>query len=188
MLCFRKCIYLWHFPPRAEPSLVPVKSLYFLQIFSPKTNYLKKFFIILIFQLHPQLRLTRTCKILLCSAPYLSTTYSCIQNKSWAPVLSQGELCNDQSQKPLGMGEISTLILLKMNGGNEFDKLVFSSDNCSGSSWSPLDPLPPFFFVSGWERKPCFSSSSAGQAAALFLNSSQWIYATFHHYWTLLVI
>lgn len=58
-------------------------------------------------------------------------------------------MCNDQSQKPLGMGEISTLILLKMNGWNEFDKLVFSSDNCSGSFLKLLGSSSPFLFVSG---------------------------------------
>lgn len=40
-----------------------------------------------------------------------------IQNKSRAVVLSGGDNCVMINQKmPLGMGEINTLILLKMNG------------------------------------------------------------------------
>lgn len=44
-------------------------------------------------------------------------TLSCIQNKYWAFVLSRADRWVMINQKkPLGRGEISALILLKMNG------------------------------------------------------------------------
>lgn len=136
----------WSFTCSCEDSI-------FLQIhFLRQATFKNYYYFDISVALHPQLRLTSICKILLCSVPYLSTTYSCIQNKSWAAVLSRGELCNDQSQKPLGMGEISTLILLKMNGWNEFDKLVFSQIIALEGFWSCLDP-PPFSFCV-WVGEP----------------------------------
>lgn len=120
------------------------------------------------------------------------TRLSCIQNKSWAFVLSRGDSCVMINQKmPSRIREISTLILLKMNGWNELDKLVFSSDNCFASLLWPLGSSPHSFCL-GKAQQVLLSVGLSVRLDRMdrldrmlflsFLNTQQWIYAVFHRW------
>lgn len=153
-------VFLQRFPPRVEASFVLTKTLYFCKDFFFLWSKLFIFFNMWYFSsasftnmFNQHLR----DSLMLCPVISAHPTISCIQNKYWAFVQSRGDSCVMINQRmPLGMGEISTLILLKMNGWNEFDKLVFSSDNCSESFLKLLgaSSLSLCFWI-GWQVLLC---------------------------------
>lgn len=135
------------FPSKCWNSPRSCKDRVMLQsLFSPKTNYL---LLEMWYFSSTSSTLTWTSigKILFYYAALSQhTQLSCTQNKYWAFVLSRGDSYVMINQKmPLRMREISTLILLKMNGWNELDKLVFSSDNCFASFLPPFGSSPHSF-------------------------------------------
>lgn len=140
-------VFLWHFAPRLEASFVPVKIPYFCKDFFLKkiTYYFNMWYFSSASSPYMfNQPLQGSCKLYPVISAHPASSH--IQNKSWAVVLSRGDSCVMINQKmPLGMGEINTLILLKMNGWNEFDKLVFSSDKCSESFLKPLGFSSLFF-------------------------------------------
>lgn len=146
LLCSRKCVYLWHFPPRAVASLVPVKTLYFCK-YLRQTTFLKIIMIILIFQFHfihchVQPRLARFFYAL----SLISAQHTIIFRINPGLLFWAGESCVMINHKsPWGWERSALWYCWRWMGGVSLINWCSPQIIALETFWSCLDPPPPFF-------------------------------------------